>query len=121
MNFVLVFLGGGLGALTRYLLSLALPHQPFGFPFATLCVNVLGCLLIGCAASALPLQSVSLRLFLMAGVLGGFTTYSAFALENAALVQGEMTGIAVIYTGLTIVTCFAAVAFGLWFGKGFLV
>ena len=121
MNFALVFLGGGLGALLRYALSLAVPHQPFGFPFATLCVNMLGCLLIGLAAAALPLSNISLRLFIMTGVLGGFTTYSAFALENASLVQGQMTGIAFVYTGLTLLAGFAAVAIGLWLGKGFLV
>ncbi|MFB7249112.1 fluoride efflux transporter FluC [Microbacterium sp. NPDC056234] len=84
---LLVVLGGTLGTAGRLLLGLWMP-QPEGVPLATIVVNVLGALLIGVLAARLPAAS-DLRVFLATGVLGGFTTYSAFAVSSIELWQGS--------------------------------
>ena len=73
---LLVFAGGSIGTAARLGVALWIPDAG-GFPVATLAVNVLGALLIGILAARLP-QTTGLRVFLGTGVLGGFTTYSAF-------------------------------------------
>lgn len=85
MNYLLVFVGGGIGAALRHAVNrgaLALLGPPF--PFGTLIVNVLGSFLMGVLAAALVARGEtdqSMRLFLGTGVLGGFTTFSAFSLD----------------------------------------
>lgn len=90
-GFLAVFLGGGIGAAARHGVNL-LAAQASGsrFPWGTLAINVLGSLLIGALAEwfALRVQlGQPLRLFLITGVLGGFTTFSAFSLEVGLLMQ----------------------------------
>ena len=80
----LVAVGGVLGALARYALSLAVPSAPGGLPVATLLTNLLGCLALGMLVGARP-HAARLRPFLGTGVLGGFTTFSTFALETDRL------------------------------------
>lgn len=96
-----VFLGGGLGAALRYLLSLAMAGpRADAFPYPTLAINLLGALLIGILVEALALKfeaSATLRLFLVTGILGGFTTYSAFALESVLLLERGAYGNLVLY------------------------
>ena len=92
-RFALVFVGGAFGSLARYAVTLALPHDPVASPsYAVALVNVLGSFLIGLLATA-PLGSRRLdasgrRLLLGTGVLGGFTTYSAFTLDAFAAASG---------------------------------
>lgn len=83
----LVFLGGGTGAVLRFLVSVLL-GSPRGFPWATLCVNLLGCALSGWLAAkyAWP-QTHAARVFFVVGLLGGFTTFSAFAWESLHMLQ----------------------------------
>lgn len=86
--FVLVGLGGAVGSVLRYAVSLAFATS--SFPYATLLVNLTGCLLIGLALPAwnrAPVLSDHLRLILVVGFLGGFTTFSAFGHETAVLLQ----------------------------------
>jgi CrcB protein len=89
-GWVLIFLGGGLGALARYGVGLA-ASRAFGpdLPWGTLACNVLGGLAMGALAAALLAGggSENLRLFAGVGLLGGFTTFSAFSLETAAMLQ----------------------------------
>lgn len=94
-GFVAVFLGGGLGAAARHgvnLLSAQLVSSRF--PWGTLIINVLGSLLIGVLAELFALRTQlpqPMRLFLITGVLGGFTTFSAFSLEVGLLMErGQM-------------------------------
>jgi len=103
----LVGLGGGAGAVCRYLLGNAL-NKPQGFPFGTLAVNLLGCFLIGLA---LHLDGRA-RLLCVTGFLGGFTTYSAFGLESLQLLRSQPTQ-GVLYLGLHLVCGLAAVWCGL--------
>ena len=79
MNVVLVFLGGGLGAASRWLVSSQITSSG-GFPSGTLAVNLLGCLAIGVASAYLVAQP-RFTLFFVVGLLGGFTTFSSFGLD----------------------------------------
>ena len=84
MKILLVFLGGGLGSVCRYAVSVAMARSGSPLPWATLLVNVLGCLLIGLLAQTLAPDSV-LRALFIAGFGGGFTTFSTFVNEGSAL------------------------------------
>ncbi len=92
---VYIALGGALGAICRYGLGLLLkPDNMLSFPFHTFSINVLGCLMIGLAASILITTNNKelIQHFLMIGILGGFTTFSSFSLESIFLIQnGRLT------------------------------
>ena len=113
MSALLVFVGGGLGALLRYLAALTV-----GGPLATLGVNVVGSFAIGLLAAILPLDEHPARLFLMTGLLGGFTTFSAFSLDAVALTQRGDYGHAMAYVALSITLSLAAAAAGLYLARG---
>ena len=88
MAYLLAALGGALGALARWGVAEALPRTDGGWPWATLLVNLTGCLLIGVLTGVLANRSPEpawARPFLAVGVLGGFTTFSAFAVEVVGL------------------------------------
>lgn len=117
----LIFLGGGLGSLLRWLTGLAMlrlfgPH----FPFGTLTVNIVGCFVMGLLFRILPVQEQGVdgwRLLLMTGLLGGYTTFSAFALDTAALWMRNEPGLAAGYLAASVLLSLAGVAAGLAFGK----
>lgn len=97
-----VFLGGGIGSALRYGVGRAsLAWFGPGFPAGTLAVNVIGCFVMGALAEWLAPHdsgvSQSTKLFLTTGILGGFTTFSAFALDTAALWQRGDSGTAALY------------------------
>lgn len=96
MNLLLVFVGGGLGSAARYGMSLAALRLGWiAFPYATLATNVIGCFVMGLITELLALKfSVSqpTRLFLTTGIVGGFTTFSTFALETALHVEQGRAG-----------------------------
>jgi CrcB protein len=115
-KFLLVTLGGALGSGARYLLgSFAQGLASNGFPVGTLVVNVIGSFLI-CAIMHLGTSanviSPTLRLFLTTGLMGGFTTYSAFDYETYRYTQQGAYALAALNVGLTLVACFAAGAAG---------
>jgi len=116
----LVFLGGGLGSVGRWLIGLgAMRAFGSGFPFGTLAVNLIGGLVMGVLARVLvnlPAGGHDWRVFLMTGVLGGFTTFSAFSLDAANLWMRGEAGMAVFYVALSVLGSLAAIAFGLWLG-----
>jgi len=88
--YLLAAVGGALGALARWAVALALPRPSGGWPWATLAVNLTGCLLIGVLLAVLGARRPDddrWRTFLGAGVLGGFTTFSAFAVEVVDLLE----------------------------------
>lgn len=111
---LLVALGGTLGTAARLGLALLVPDQA-GFPLAVLLANVLGALLIGVVAARLP-ASAELRLLLGTGVLGGFTTYSAFMTGTLALWASAPLLAAAYAAGSLVVGLFAA-AVGLRLGR----
>jgi fluoride exporter len=115
-KFLLVTLGGALGSGARYLLGgFVQTVAGTGFPLGTLAVNVAGSFLI-CAimhmGTAANVISPSLRLFLTTGLMGGFTTYSAFDYETYRYTQQGAYALAALNVGLTLVACFAAGAAG---------
>lgn len=107
--------GGALGSLARYGIELALPTDPGSLPTATLATNLLGCLLIGAVAVCVPDGSLR-RAFAGAGLLGGFTTFSTFAVGTHALLTDGAWTVAVAYVlasvagGVVAVWCGGALA-----------
>lgn len=116
MTALLVFFAGGAGSLARYLVGLG-AIRAFGarFPVGTLAVNLVGCLLIGALMAVFEARNVDerVRVALVGGFLGGFTTYSAFAYETLALAERRDLGVAALYAGATVVGCFLACAAGI--------
>ena len=81
-----IFIGGGLGAMSRYAITAILPHKEGSLPYSTLLVNILGAFLIGVLVeygAGRGYVSENFRFFAITGFLGGFTTFSAFSLESA--------------------------------------
>lgn len=108
LPFLLIFLGGGVGAVCRYGVTLLCRPYSAAFPSGTLLVNLLGALLMGMLAEVLSRQtalSEPLRLLLLTGVLGGFTTFSAFSLETANLLSAGRWGAACGYAAASVIGC----------------
>lgn len=107
-----VALGGAVGAIARHLIMLGLPAEPGGFPWAVFGINVGGCLLIGVLMALVGEGRRAHRLirpFLGVGVLGGFTTFSAFSLDLHLLFAGGRPGVALAYLAGTLLAGLAAV------------
>ena len=104
MNFFYVFLGGGIGATIRYLFQILVgKHNGTDFPISTFATNLIGCFLSGIlAALALKFKwNEQVVLFGITGVLGGYTTFSSFALEFVNLIKNNQLALAFIYLGLS--------------------
>lgn len=101
MAYFLVFIGAGIGGAFRHAVNVAAARWlGYGFPFGTFIVNVLGSLLIGFLAGYFAYRTglcQHLRLFLTTGVLGGFTTFSAFSLDVALLIERHSYALAAAY------------------------
>ena len=113
---LLVASGGAIGATVRYLTSkAALMWLPLSFPWGTFLINVTGCLAMGMVAGFADQSSISpgARLFLATGLLGGYTTFSAFGLEAQSLLAGDRLGAAFCYVAGQAVLGVAAVFLGL--------
>ncbi|GAB6012146.1 fluoride efflux transporter CrcB [Viscerimonas tarda] len=104
---LIVGLGGGAGSILRYLTSVLTARYYWGnFPLATLGVNLLGCFLIGLFTGLLTSQlpiSPNMKLLLVTGFCGGYTTFSTFALENLTLFQNNCPLMAILYTAISII------------------
>lgn len=123
MHWISVALGGALGAVCRYWVSICLlPVSSYKFPFATLSVNVAGSLLMGVLyvliveKGGLPEQA---RNILMVGFLGAFTTFSTFSLDAISLWQNGGQLAALIYIISTVVLCLVAIIFAIWLTRLF--
>ena len=113
--FPLVALGGAIGAALRYLTTLLWPA-----PWGVLAINVAGSFAIGVLAVPLLLSERGphmLAPFLVTGVLGGFTTFSAFSLDTLRLVEGGRIGAALLYVGGSVGLSLLSCALGLWMGR----
>lgn len=114
--FILVMSGGAIGAVLRYGLSLALPVSEGRWPWATFAANVLGGLAMGVLAAWVlrgDNSAESLRLFVGVGVLGGFTTFSAFSLEMAQMVERGHVGLAAGYALASVLLALGALFVGM--------
>ena len=115
MAYLLAALGGALGALARWGMASALPSSPAGWPWATLLVNLSGCLLLGALFAVLAARSPDAdwpRPLLAVGLLGGYTTYSAFAVEVVRLAESGAVLTAGAYVVVSVIGGVAAVAAG---------
>lgn len=113
---MIIGLGGFVGAVLRYLLSLLPLAQRTGFPVTTLLINILGALLIGVLAglaAKYPALDGDWMAFLQIGICGGFTTFSTFALETTLLLGGDKMGAGILYIGLSLALGLGAV----WLGR----
>src|ERR1700738_3819708 len=118
MSYLLVFFGGGLGASLRHLINLPCARCiGTGFPYGTFIINITGSTVMGLIAGYLALKgeaSLPWRLFLMTGILGGYTTFSAFSLDTALLYERGEIGLALFYVlgsvGFSIAGLFAGLA-----------
>ncbi|WP_322516167.1 fluoride efflux transporter CrcB [Rhodopseudomonas palustris] len=117
MAYVVVFLGGGLGAVLRHLIN-TLSSRMLGtaFPYHTFFINVTGSLVMGLIAGYFAFKGGSsqhVRLFLMTGILGGYTTFSAFSLDAALLYERGAVGLAALYVLGSVVLAIAGLFAGL--------
>lgn len=109
-----VFVAGGIGACLRVALAGLIDDRQPRIPLGTLAVNLLGCLAIGLAATLLV--RTPWRGIVMGGLLGGFTTYSSFALLSWELLRADRLGATVLLVAAHVIGGVLAVALGVWIG-----
>ena len=118
MGYILVFLGGGRGAMIRHGVNIgAARWLGTGFPWSTFLINITGSLVMGLVAGWFAFKgdaSQSWRLFLTTGILGGYTTFSAFSLDTALLYERGEIGLAALYVLGSVVLSIAGLFAGLW-------
>jgi fluoride exporter len=116
---LLVFIGAGLGGTLRHGVNILATHLfGAGFPMGTLLVNVIGSLIIGAMAGWLAFHatqewSMQARLFVVTGILGGFTTFSSFSLDAVLLFERGEIGLAALYIGASVALSLVATIAGL--------
>jgi CrcB protein len=118
MNYLLVFVGGGLGASLRHFVNVTCARCiGIEFPWGTFIINITGSIVMGLIAGYLAFRgeaSQAWRLFLMTGILGGYTTFSAFSLDTALLYERGALGLAAAYVLGSVILSIAGLFAGLW-------
>jgi CrcB protein len=123
MGYAIVFLGGGIGAALRHGINIGAARWfGTGFPFGTLIINITGSLIMGLVAGYFAFKgdaSQHWRLFLTTGILGGYTTFSAFSLDAALLYERGEVSLAAVYVLASVVLSIAALFAGLAIVRSF--
>ena len=123
MTYLIVFLGGGVGAALRHGINILVGRTlGGGFPFATLFINISGSLIMGLVAAYFAFKgdaSQHWRLFLTTGILGGYTTFSAFSLDAALLYERGAIGLAALSVLASVVLSLAGLFAGLYLVRHF--
>ena len=118
MGFLVVFVGAGVGGAIRHGMNIGVGRlMGTHFPWHTLVINILGSLVMGLVAGWFTFRADPtghLRLFLTTGILGGFTTFSAFSLDAALLWERHEHLLAALYVGGSVAGALAGLGFGLW-------
>ena len=121
MQWLILFLGGGTGAMLRFAVALWVDERAqTSFPWGTLAVNAIGCFVIGLVATIADehrLLTPAARLFTVAGLLGGFTTFSTFGLETWRLFEDGLPGLALTNAVGSLVATIVAVILGVMLGR----
>lgn len=114
---IIVFIGGGFGSITRYLLGKCISAlHSINFPVGTLVINIVACFILGLIVSLTDhkqLLSPNMRLFWAVGFCGGFSTFSTFSNETFQLINGNLTVTAILYVVLSVSLCLLATFFGI--------
>lgn len=113
MNWLAVFIGGGLGSMSRFGISKWLGQHESGFPTGTFLANVLACVVLGLAWEYFSDKQeswTSARMLILVGFCGGFSTFSTFSLETLRLIQDGNWGMAILYVGGSIAVCIGLLA-----------
>ena len=112
---LMVFIGGGIGSLLRYFLSLLLSPISQKFPYATLAANIISCILLGFLIGISTKNALSheMKLFLMVGLCGGFSTFSTFSAESYQLFNAGTSYLSLVYMGASFFICLVAIYSGI--------
>ena len=115
MNFLAVFIGGGLGSICRYGIAVWLKPSEFIFPYATLLANIISCIVLGCLITLgqKSFFSSSTYLLLATGFCGGFSTFSTFTAETFALFENGQETLAFINIAASLLICLGAIFLGI--------
>ena len=117
MGYLIVFLGGGIGAMARHGMNLLAARLAWGaFPYGTMVVNISGSIVMGVIAGVFAFKTGGpqhLRLFLTTGILGGYTTFSSFSLDTALLYERGEVGQAALYVIVSVALSIAGLFMGL--------
>jgi fluoride exporter len=123
MSYLVVFLGGGIGAALRHGINLAVGRSlGTALPYATLLINITGSTIMGLVAGYFAFKgdaAQSWRLFLTTGILGGYTTFSAFSLDAALLYERGELGLAALYVIASVAISIAGLFAGLALVRSF--
>jgi len=118
MQYLFVFIGGGLGAALRHFVNgVSLRLVGTGWPAGTLFINVTGSILMGLVAALFAFKlslPQTLRLFIATGILGGYTTFSTFSLETALLFERGQLGMALLYAAGSVLLGVGGLFAGMW-------
>ena len=119
MNYILVFIGGGLGSICRYGISDFLSKYGYNFPVATLVANIISCIILGFLVGlSMKAESSQVQKFLlMTGFCGGFSTFSTFTNETFQLLQANQYLYALANVGISIFICLVCIGVGVKLGQ----
>lgn len=115
MSFLLVFLGGGLGAVCRFLVSKIIGQEFGGFPYATFSANVISCIILGFLMGIFVnrQEASPSALFLVTGFCGGFSTFSSFSAESYQLISNNSLWICGLYIVASVLVCLLSIIAGI--------
>ena len=120
LNVIAIFLGGGLGSVSRYFLSMILKMHDLNFPIATFAVNIIGSFILGFAVALFWSRTSvhdSIKLAVTVGFCGGLTTFSTFSWETFDLIKQGHYLLAVLYMVISVLVCVLAVSLGAFLSK----
>lgn len=121
LNLLAIFIGGGIGSITRYGMTLLLRAYSLDFPFATLTVNLVGSLIMGFAIALfwnkVQFNHETYRLAVTVGFCGGLTTFSTFSWETFDLIKNGEFLLATLYAIISVLVCVLAISLGAFLAK----